>query len=561
MSIKHKLLLSYSAIVLILIGISIYSIFQILHINKEYSTLMDERVYKVMEAREIQNGTSLQGLYLRSYVLRQSDKDLEMFLESRETALKNLEEIAPLFNNEEMQEQIQIIQEKQELYNQYSDKVIDHIKKGETGQALNTLFNYAYPANGAIQEAINHIVQYETEQMNVTQKSVTSGIEQSIILLIGIAIAATVMSIILAFFIIRNITVPLKQLTNASRVIASGNLHEADIVVKTKDEIYDLAQSFNSMKQNLAKLISNVAASISRTTVAAEQLAASTNEITLASQEVANTVETLATNGAKSAQTGQECADATDDTANGISRIAEATQLLNERAINTETIATEGKNSLQTVEQQMMVIQKSSYETWEKIKQLSQHSAEIEQITKAITEITEQTNLLALNAAIEAARAGEHGRGFAIVAQEIRKPAEESKNSAEKIIGLATQIQSGTKTVEESVNISVQNVDQGVSYLQEAGASFQSIFDAISDMSKRIEEISTSVEEITAGTQEVAAAVSEMAHLAKLTSEQSDRVYASIEEQTASLNEINEVANALSEDALSLKEEIKQFKL
>ena len=296
MSIKHKLLLSYSVIVLILIGISIYSIFQILHINKEYSTLMDERVYKVMEARKIQNGTSLQGLYLRSYVLRQSDKNLEMFLESRETALKNLEEIAPLFNNEEMQEQIQIIQEKQELYNQYSDKVIDHIKKGETGQALNTLFNYAYPANGAIQEAINHIVQYETEQMNVTQKSVTSGIEQSIILLIGIA----------------------------------------------------------------------------------------------------------------------------------------------------------------------------------------------------------------------------------IVAQEIRKFAEESKNSAEKIIGLRTQIQSGTKTVEESVNISVQNVDQGVSYLQEAGASFQSIFDAISEMSKRIEEISASVEELTAGTQEVAAAVSEMAHLAKLTSEQSD---------------------------------------
>lgn len=129
MSIKHKLLLSYSVIVLILIGISIYSIFQILHINKEYSTLMDERVYKLMETREIQNGTSWQGLYLRSYVLRQSDKNLEMFLESRETALKHLGEIAPLFINEEMPEQIQIIQEKQEWYHQYSDKVIDHMKK------------------------------------------------------------------------------------------------------------------------------------------------------------------------------------------------------------------------------------------------------------------------------------------------------------------------------------------------------------------------------------------------------------------------------------------------
>lgn len=553
--------MSHCVTILILIGLAGFSIFELTTVNREYSTLAEDQVDKVVEAEELLNGTSLEGLYLRSYVMRKNETDLEKLLEVRKSNAKAIEKMTSSLYSEKVEKLVQIIREQKKSYDQYADQVIHHVKNNEINQAQIVLFNFAVPANEAVQEAIGTIVDMQTDQMNSTRDSVTNRTNNSRFILIGAAAASTMIAVGLAIYMVRNITVPLKKLTEATRVIASGDLRQEDIVVKTKDEIFELAQSFNTMKHNLAHLIRQISSSVSQATGAADHLAASTHEITVASQEMANAVESLASNGAKAAQTGKECADATDDTAKGVSRIAEAVQFLNEHAINSRAIASEGEKTLKTAENQMMVIQKSSYETQKKIIQLSNQSAEIEHMIEAITEITDQTNLLALNAAIEAARAGEHGRGFAVVAEEVRKLAEESKNSAQKIIGLTTQIQSGTKEVEESVNITVQNIEQGVTYVKNAERSFQQIFGAINEMSAQIEEISASAEEISAGTEQTAASVSEMAHLAALAAEQSNNVFASIEEQTASLNEINEVAKTLSDGALSLQEGIRQFKL
>lgn len=561
MSIKTKLLASFGTIIFILIVLATYSSIQISKVNDDYSYLIDDRVHKVVEVGKIQNASSLQGLYLRSYVLRQSDEDLEKLYEQRKIVAETVEKIESLFRDASMIEQFKIVKEQQQLYSEYVDQVIDYVDKKQLDEAYDVLFNNAVPANVAIQDAINTIIDFQTEQMNTTKADTTSHAEISIIIQIVIAALSAIVSILLTIIIVRNISAPLNKLTKAAQVMATGNLREEDVSVKTKDEINDLAQAFNTMKNNLAHLIGNVSANVSQTTAAAEQLAASTQEIAHASKDVANSVELLANNGSKAAATGQECAAATDDTAKGVGRIAEAAQTLLEQTINTRSISEEGGKTIKTVEQQMKVIQQSSYETKEKIRHLSSQSAEIENITNVITNITEQTNLLALNAAIEAARAGEHGKGFSVVADEVRKLAEESKNSAQKIIELTSQIQTGTKEVENSVNLTVQNVDQGVEYLQDAQVAFNDILDAITTMSSQIEEISASTEEISASTEEVAASVSEMANLANHAAEQSNTVYASVEEQTASLNEINDVAKSLSDGARMLQEEVSQFKV
>lgn len=561
MNIGKKLFGSFGIVIVILIFLSIFSVIKMTEIDEDYSFLIEDRVYKVTELSEIQNATSLQGLYIRSYVLRQDSADLENLTTQRETIAEKIGEIEGLFRTADMQEQINTLKENQALYNDYVSQVIDYIDNDEFEKANNMLFEFAVPANRSIQQTINSIVDVQKEQMHTTSNETTASAKISKTLMITISVIGILLASCLAIFITLNITRPLHRLTNAAHVIANGDLREEDVHVKTKDEIGELAAAFNAMKASLSSLISNVSLNVSSTTAASEQLASSTDEVSAASADIAKRVETVAESGSNSAAIGNDCAVAMDETAQGVSRIAEAAQVLNSHAMDMQTIAGEGGHTLQTAEQQMSVIQQSSYETKEKIKQLSRQSAEIENITKVITDITDQTNLLALNAAIEAARAGEHGKGFAVVADEVRKLAEQSKSSASQIAGLTSTIQKDTREVEESVNTTAQNVDQGVVYLQNAQVSFNHIVGSITEMTAQIQEVSASSEQISASTEEVAASIAEMAHAANSAAGEIGIVLSAVEEQTATMQEINEVAQSLSEGAVGVQEQINLFKV
>lgn len=561
MSIGKKLTASFSLIIVILLGLSIFALIKMQSIDSDYTYLIDDRAYKVIKVSEIQNAASQEGLIIRSYVLRKSEEDLTN-LQAQQDLIKNtLDEIEPKFKTVQMQEEIQTLRDQQALFEDYVTQVINYVDNNEQDKALNMLFEFVVPAYQSIQQAATNIIDFQDELMNQTNEETSETAGQSITLLIIISVLGSIIAIVLAFFIIKNITTPLRSLTGAARIIATGDLREEDVQVKTKDEMKDLADAFNIMKGNLSNLISNVSLNVASTTAATEQLASSTDEVTAATNDIAKRMEEVTVSSNQAATIGNDCVIATDETAQGVARIAEAAQSLNEQATEMQTMAADGRGTLLTAEQQMTVIQQSSHETKEKIKQLSIQSAEIENITKVITDITDQTNLLALNAAIEAARAGEHGKGFAVVADEVRKLAEQSKNSAAKIVDLTTSIQKETHVVEASVNLTVQNVDQGVTYLQNAQQSFDTIYGAISTMTANIQEVSASSEEISASTEEVAASVTEMANSSNNTAEQSSHVLAFVEEQTATMGEINAVAKSVSEGAMVIQEEINKFKI
>lgn len=561
MSIKKKLFGSFGIIILILVGVAGFSIYQLSNIDKEYTFLLENRTHKVIESQKVQNAISLQGLYIRSYVLRQDNSDLENISVQRDLITDTLKEIEPLFTTDEMKKELNNIKSNQKLYNSYVDEIIQLVDQNQMDKAQTILFNAAVPTNKEIQQSINNIVDTERAKMDQVSAESTESANSSKTLVITISLIGTLVAMFLAFLITKNITTPLNRLTNSAMVMASGDLREEDIVVKTKDELNELAKAFNTMKANLAKLIGSVSMNVSNTTAIAEELSASTDEVLEATKDITSRIENVATIGGLAAASGNDCALATDESAKGVARIAESAQNLHSKAVDMQTIASEGGHILETAEQQMAVIQQSSYETREKIKQLSIQSAEIENITKVITDITEQTNLLALNAAIEAARAGEHGKGFAVVADEVRKLAEQSKTSASQIIELTANIQKDTKQVEESVQITVGNVDQGVTYLQDAQVSFNKIVGSITEMTYEIQEISASSEEISASTEEVAASVSEMAQGAVTAAEHSNVVLSAAEEQTATMTEINSVAKSLTENAMAIHEEINQFKV
>lgn len=561
MSIRKRLVSAFSVIILFLLISSIISYSQINKISQENTILIDDHINKAFIVERIANASSLQGVYIRSYLLEPENATLDRLLEQQNLIHNLAKSLETLVTEPAIKEQLQFLLEHQQRFEEAGEEILTAFDNGDTQKALDLLSSKAALANESIHDATNTISDFQMTEIDRVYAEVQRIAEVSSKLIIAIAIFTIIFAILISAFITRSITKPITSLVTAATSIAEGDLTHADVEVKLKDEIKDLATAFNKMKFNLHTLIQSVTVNAEQTSAAAQQLTASTEEVAITSMDVAKRTESLAEGANLSAATGQESSAAMDETAQGVLKIAEATQELNTIASDTQSVASVGEKTLQTAEQQMKVIQQSSTETSDRIQQLSKQSAEIESIVKVITDITEQTNLLALNAAIEAARAGEHGKGFAVVADEVRKLAEESKASANQIVSLTSLIQKDTKAVEQAILTTAHNVEDGVNYIQDAQVSFDNIMQAIQEMSGQIQEVSASTEEISASTEEVAASINEMANLSTQASSESEGIAAATEEQSATVQEISNVAKLLTDGALKVQQEVNKFKI
>ena len=220
-----------------------------------------------------------------------------------------------------------------------------------------------------------------------------------------------------------------------------------------------------------------------------------------------------------------------------------------------------GKNAVQDIVKAMDDINVGTGTVQRSIGKLAEQSDEISKIVDVITGIAEQTNLLALNAAIEAARAGEAGRGFAVVADEVRKLAEESGNSSQKIAQLVANIQEDMKEAVEASEQSTKSVEGSRQSVQEADTIFESIQVSIEALAGGIRDVSSNITAVSDAAKSMA---TEMESIAKISHENASRtqsVSATTEEQSASSQEIAASTRVLAELAQELEANVQKFKL
>ncbi len=545
----------------VLLMFAFFSISQLAKVTEDYEGMLDTQVDRADTANNILKEMAMQGLYIRAYMSERSDIALELLREHQQTLKDEVSHLADVVQSEQMKGLVQQANDNIAIFDASADKIVAAVQAKNYDLAEKIMVEEGSQASIGIEAAAEEIAAYQNEELDKKRSEAQAGAAKSKRALTTSTISDTILAILIAFFIHRTISRPIKRLSAASAVLASGDLSQEDVHVKAKDELRDLANSFNTMKHNLRNVISTINDNALHVTASAEELSASTQEVTKASQEVSRNMDLISSGAQTSAASAKESSLAMEETAIGVQRIAESSLRLNTSAEETAKLASDSEQSVQLAKDQMGIIYDSSHLTSELIQRLSKQTIEIENITKVITDITEQTNLLALNAAIEAARAGEQGKGFAVVANEVRNLAEQSKNSASQIVKLTADIQSDTKNVEASVADSLKNAEQGVHVIDDAGKAFSAIVTAIQAMGGQIEDISAATEQISASAEEVSASVQEIASQADEASAQTEQNSGAVQEQMATIEEIDTVARNLSDQAIELQQVIQEFKI
>jgi methyl-accepting chemotaxis protein len=368
-------------------------------------------------------------------------------------------------------------------------------------------------------------------------------------------------SVLVAIVLMNSIHGPIRRLSERIQVVAEGDFSQADMKVTSNDEIGELTITFNRMVKELRALISQAYVTTTQVSASAEDLTASSEETAQGTESITYSIQEVAAASHKQLESVNE----TIHTMNTLATIQETLTLSSEEleasANVVAGVSKNGNNVVQHAIMQMTHIHDSVLEVAGVIDSLGSHSKEISQITKVITAIADQTNLLALNAAIEAARAGEHGKGFAVVADEVRKLAVQSKSSSNEIIDLIMKVQTGTNQAVNAMEKSTLEVENGSIAVNEAGKSFTQITDSITDIHKTIQSIYEYVQKMMETSKHVTANIEVLTEIAEVNSTSSHAVAASAEAQLATMEEIASSVQTVNEMAISLKEVLRKFKI
>jgi methyl-accepting chemotaxis protein len=561
LTVTKKLFAGFLSVLIILSSIVAISFYQISAVDRTYNKLVEEDVEQLLMTKDLLILMRKAQSSQRGYLLSGDGTSLQIFSKAHDDYQALSKKLMETNLDSKEKGILQELNELEEEFYQFSNELFELKRQNKTAEYSALVITKGRELLKQVEEKVTELEDYEKAILSANSKATSAEVESVKSFVLTLAIISVIAAIIIALYISRIISRPVVAIADAAQKIASGDLTVDEIKVKNKDEIGDLAKSFNQMAKNLRELIHQVASNAEQVAASAEELTASAEQTSKAAEQIATTMQDVAAGVDKQVQSVEETSQTVNEMSIGAQQIASNAQNVSSIAVETAEKATHGGKNIEVAIKQMNSINETVNGLAEVIKSLGERSKEIGQITNVITGIAEQTNLLALNAAIEAARAGEQGRGFAVVADEVRKLAEQSAQSAQQISRLISAIQEETNKAVQSMEAATKEVVAGIGVVNTAGESFNQIQNAVDEVTSHIQEISSAIQQMAAGTEQMVQSMQQIAKVAETSAAGTQEASSVTEEQLAAMEEISSSAESLSHMAEELQMLIGKFKI
>lgn len=561
MKIRTKFILAFGVILAIMFSSGTYMYIHTKTLKAAYEEMLDDGDL-LTDLREMQFTITGRNNDERGYLLTGDE-------EFREELKEKADKVEALFQKMNEYEDItakqkETLQKAQQLYEAYlaaSNKAVEALDQGKREEALSHHFGIERQSRKTLDSTVSGLMEDVRQEKEADTQELAAQEAVSVNIQIAFSVAGFLIAFVIGGLLVRAIIRPLNRVNAQLAAIADGEgdlTHE--LTVSSNDEIGQLAASFNRMLANLRQLVSLIRGHAQQVAAAAEQLTTSSEQTSKATEQIAETIQEMAAGADTQSHQVEEGDKEVQEMAAGIERIAARAQNVSAAAMNASELATGGTRTVQLAVEQMNGVGETMEQLAHAVSGLGSRSEQIGQIVEVITQIAGQTNLLALNAAIEAARAGEQGRGFAVVADEVRKLAEQASASAQEITQLVTAIRAETLEAVSSMQKGSQEVAAGMEGVAQAGEVFSHIRDAVVGVANDVENVSAASRVLTESTGKVASSMELIASVTQTAVTRTLDVSAATEQQLASMQEIHSSAASLANLAEDLEKLISRFK-